>query len=62
MYKRQAYFHATNRGKRSVTCDFRTPEGQAMVRDLIKDADVLIENFKVGGRAKYCLLYTSRCV
>ncbi|MBP9951180.1 MAG: CoA transferase [Cypionkella sp.] len=54
-----AYFHATNRGKRSVTCDFRTAEGQAMVRDLIKDADVVIENFKVGGLAKYGLDYAS---
>ncbi len=57
--KSAAYFHATNRGKRSVTCDFRTPEGQVMVRDLIKDADVLIENFKVGGLAKYGLDYAS---
>ena len=57
--KSAAYFHATNRGKRSVTCDFRTAEGQAMVRDLIKDADVLIENFKVGGLAKYGLDYAS---
>jgi crotonobetainyl-CoA:carnitine CoA-transferase CaiB-like acyl-CoA transferase len=50
-----AYFHATNRGKRSVICDFRTPEGQAFVRDLVRGADVLIENFKVGGLAKYGL-------
>ncbi|WP_372837518.1 CaiB/BaiF CoA transferase family protein [Phaeovulum sp.] len=54
-----AYFHATNRGKRSVICDFRTPEGQAFVRDLIADADVVIENFKVGGLAKYGLDYAS---
>jgi crotonobetainyl-CoA:carnitine CoA-transferase CaiB-like acyl-CoA transferase len=54
-----AYFHATNRGKRSVTCDFRTPEGQALVRRLVADADVLIENFKVGGLAKYGLDYDS---
>ncbi|MEO8241568.1 MAG: CaiB/BaiF CoA-transferase family protein [bacterium] len=54
-----AYFYATNRGKRSVTCDFRTAEGQAMVRDLVADADVLIENFKVGGLAKYQLDYDS---
>ncbi len=52
-----AYFHATNRGKRSVICDFRTPEGQAVVRRLVADADVLIENFKVGGLAKYGLDY-----
>jgi crotonobetainyl-CoA:carnitine CoA-transferase CaiB-like acyl-CoA transferase len=54
-----AYFYATNRGKSSVTCDFRTPEGQAMVRELVADADVLIENFKVGGLAKYGLDYES---
>jgi crotonobetainyl-CoA:carnitine CoA-transferase CaiB-like acyl-CoA transferase len=50
-----AYFHATNRGKRSITCDFRTPEGQALVRRLVSDADVVIENFKLGGLAKYGL-------
>ena len=54
-----AYFHATNRGKSSVTCDFRTAEGQAMVRRLVADADVLIENFKVGGLAKYGLDHAS---
>ncbi len=54
-----AYFHATNRGKRSVICDFRTPEGQETVRRLVADADVLIENFKVGGLAKYGLDYES---
>ena len=54
-----AYFHACNRGKRSVTVDFRTAEGQAAVRDLVRDADVLIENFKVGGLAKYGLDYAS---
>ncbi|RGP35459.1 CaiB/BaiF CoA transferase family protein [Pseudotabrizicola alkalilacus] len=54
-----AYFHATNRGKRSVICDFRTPEGQDMVRRMVADADVVIENFKVGGLAKYGLDYAS---
>jgi crotonobetainyl-CoA:carnitine CoA-transferase CaiB-like acyl-CoA transferase len=54
-----AYFYATNRGKRSVTVDFRTPEGQQAVRRLVADADVLIENFKVGGLAKYGLDYAS---
>lgn len=54
-----AYFHATNRGKRSITCDFRTPEGQEVVRRLVADADVVIENFKVGGLAKYGLDYDS---
>lgn len=52
-----AYFHATNRGKKSVVADFRTTEGQATVRRLVADADVLIENFKVGGLAKYGLDY-----
>jgi len=50
-----AYFHATNRGKRSVVCDFRTAEGQEVARRLIAEADVVIENFKVGGLAKYGL-------
>jgi len=54
-----AYFHAANRGKRSVVADFRTPEGQAKVRALLADADILIENFKVGGLAKYGLDYAS---
>lgn len=54
-----AYFHATNRGKRSITVDFRTPEGQQIVRDLIADADIVIENFKVGGLAKYGLDFAS---
>jgi len=54
-----AYFHAANRGKRSIAIDFRTAEGQAEVRRLITDADVVIENFKVGGLAKYGLDYAS---
>ena len=54
-----AYFHSANRGKTSVLADFRTPEGQAKVRALLADADVLIENFKVGGLAKYGLDHAS---
>jgi crotonobetainyl-CoA:carnitine CoA-transferase CaiB-like acyl-CoA transferase len=54
-----AYFHATNRGKRSITCDFRTAEGQEVVRRLVAEADVVIENFKVGGLKKYGLDYAS---
>ncbi|NNE82204.1 MAG: CoA transferase [Silicimonas sp.] len=54
-----AYFHSTNRGKSSVTADFRTPEGRALVEGLVRDADVLIENFKVGGLKKYGLDYDS---
>ncbi|MDE3237912.1 MAG: CoA transferase [Paracoccaceae bacterium] len=54
-----AYFHAANRGKKSVTADFTTPEGQALVRRLVADADVVIENFKLGGLKKYGLDYES---
>ena len=53
------YYHACNRGKRVVVADFATPEGQATVRELVRDADVLIENFKVGGLAKYGLDYAA---
>ncbi len=52
-----AYFHATNRSKRSVVCDFRDPADLERLRSLIADADVLIENFKVGGLARYGLDY-----
>jgi len=54
-----AYFHCCNRGKKSVVIDFRNVEGQAQVRKLIADADIVIENFKVGGLAKYGLDYAS---
>jgi len=54
-----AYFHACNRGKRSVVADFATEEGRALVRKLAASADVVIENFKVGGLAKYGLDYES---
>jgi crotonobetainyl-CoA:carnitine CoA-transferase CaiB-like acyl-CoA transferase len=50
-----AYFHSANRGKRSVTADFRTAEGQALVRRLASHADVVVENFKVGGLEKFGL-------
>jgi crotonobetainyl-CoA:carnitine CoA-transferase CaiB-like acyl-CoA transferase len=50
-----AYFHACNRGKRSRFVDIATPEGQAEVRALIAEADVVIENYKVGGLVKYGL-------
>ena len=54
-----AYFHACNRGKKSVAIDLETPEGQAQVRALAAEADVLIENFKVGGLARYGLDHAS---
>ncbi|WP_448662715.1 CaiB/BaiF CoA transferase family protein [Sphingomonas sp. CJ20] len=50
-----AYFHACNRGKASVAIDIATPQGQAAVRALLADADVVIENYKVGGLVKYGL-------
>jgi crotonobetainyl-CoA:carnitine CoA-transferase CaiB-like acyl-CoA transferase len=54
-----AYFHSCNRGKRSLVADFRTTEGQEVVRRLAQVSDVLVENFKVGGLAKYGLDYES---
>jgi crotonobetainyl-CoA:carnitine CoA-transferase CaiB-like acyl-CoA transferase len=50
-----AYFHACNRGKRSITADFGKADDLAMVKRLAAHADVLVENFKVGGLAKYGL-------
>ncbi len=50
-----AYFLAANRGKRSVAIDFATEEGAALVRRMAADADVLVENFKVGGLRKFGL-------
>jgi len=54
-----AYFHATNRGKRSIEVDFETEEGRRIVRKLAARSDVLIENFKVGGLAKFGLDHKS---
>ena len=54
-----AYFHACNRGKRCIVADFETAEGQALVRKLAAHADVVIENFKLGGLAKFGLDYPS---
>jgi formyl-CoA transferase len=50
-----AYFLAANRGKRSVAIDFATAEGAALVRRMAADADVIVENFKVGGLKKFGL-------
>ncbi|CCV14849.1 CaiB/BaiF CoA-transferase family protein [Mesorhizobium sp. STM 4661] len=50
-----AYYHACNRGKRSIAVDFSTPEGAETIRRLVATADVLIENFKLGGLRKYGL-------
>ena len=54
-----AYFHSANRGKRSIEADFTEPEGQRIVKKLAARSDVLIENFKVGGLAKFGLDYAS---
>ncbi len=54
-----AYFHACNRGKRSIIADFATEEGRQTVRRLAERSDVLIENFKVGGLAKFGLDYAA---
>ena len=54
-----AYFHACNRGKRSIVADFSTERGREIVRRLAARADVLIENFKVGGLKKFGLDYKS---
>ena len=54
-----AYYLAANRGKRSVTCDIATPEGQALVRELAAHADVVLENFKVGHLKRFGLDYES---
>jgi len=54
-----AYFHATNRGKRSIEIDFESEEGRRIVRKLAARSDVLIENFKVGGLARFGLDYAS---
>ncbi|POO57815.1 CaiB/BaiF CoA transferase family protein [Agrobacterium rosae] len=54
-----AYYHSTNRGKRSITVDLKTDEGRQTVRRLVKTADVVIENFKRGGLEKYGLDYQS---
>lgn len=57
-----AYFLCTNRNKRSLTVDITHPEGQAIVRQLAAKADVVLENFKVGGLAAYGLDYASLAV
>jgi crotonobetainyl-CoA:carnitine CoA-transferase CaiB-like acyl-CoA transferase len=54
-----AYFHAANRGKRSIEMDFESDEGRRIVRKLAARSDILIENFKVGGLAKFGLDYKS---
>lgn len=52
-----AYFLSVNRGKKSVTLDIAQPEGQRIARELALKSDVVIENYKVGGLARYGLAY-----
>ena len=52
-----AYFIGVNRNKRSVTVDIAAAEGQKIIRHLLEDTDILVENFKVGALAKYGLGY-----
>ncbi|WP_448501987.1 CaiB/BaiF CoA transferase family protein [Sphingomonas sp.] len=54
-----AYYHSCNRGKTGLAIDISTPEGQAQVRALVAGADVVIENYKVGGLARYGLDHAS---
>jgi crotonobetainyl-CoA:carnitine CoA-transferase CaiB-like acyl-CoA transferase len=54
-----AYFLCANRNKRSVSIDITHPDGQALIQELVKESDVVIENFKVGGLKKYNLDYDS---
>ena len=52
-----AYFHSTNRNKQSIAIDIQHKTGQEIIKDLVKNADVFIENFKVGALARYGLDY-----
>ena len=54
-----AYYHSCNRGKRSIAVDFETESGRRVVHKLAQRSDILIENFKVGGLAKFGLDYKS---
>ena len=56
---RSAYFCSVNRNKRSLAIDITAPEGAAILREMIPHCDVMVENFKVGGLAKYGLDYDS---
>jgi crotonobetainyl-CoA:carnitine CoA-transferase CaiB-like acyl-CoA transferase len=57
--RQAAYFQCANRNKRSIAVDMAAPEGQALLRELAMQADVVLENFKVGGLAAYGLDYES---
>ncbi len=57
--RESAYYLGTNRNKRSMTVDIARPEGQALIRELVQQCDVFVENFKVGDMARYGLDYAS---
>ena len=56
-----AYYLCANRGKQSITVDIASPEGQAIIRKLVAQSDVVLENYKVGQLKKYGLDYESLC-
>ena len=56
-----AYFHSCNRGKKSITVDLKSDDGQQQIRTLLADADILVENFKVGGLKQYGLDAETLC-
>lgn len=57
--KEAAYYLCANRGKQSVAIDISQPEGQALIHELVRSCDVVLENFKVGGLKRYGLDYDS---
>ena len=54
-----AYFLGTNRNKQSITCDISQPEGQALIKQLVLQCDIFVENYKVGDMARYGLDYAT---
>ncbi len=54
-----AYYATINRNKKSLTVDITTPAGQTIIKQLVADSDIVVENFKVGGLKKYGLDYDS---
>ncbi|WP_425930442.1 CaiB/BaiF CoA transferase family protein [Pseudomonas sp. NyZ201] len=57
--RESSFYISTNRNKKSITCDIAKPEGQALIRDLVAQCDVLLENYKVGDLQRYGLDYAS---
>ncbi len=55
--KESAYYCAANRGKKSITINISSPQGQQLVKELAKEVDVIVENYKVGDLARYGLGY-----